>query len=153
MEIHPVLKKLQFKDHGQAVLIVNPPKSYHEVMEYFQGEVHQHSVFEEYDFIQVFGIANSELQAAALSVVGFLKNDGLFWLCYPKKNSKVYKGSNCSRETVTGLLASHGYEPVRQVAVDDDWSALRFRKTEHIKKMTRNFAVTEEGKKRTGHTE
>jgi len=46
-------------------------------------------------------------------------------------------------------LADDGYEPVRQVAIDEDWSALRFRKVEQIKKMTRNFAYTEKGIERT----
>ena len=35
---------------------------------------------------------------------------------------------------------------MRQVAIDEDWSALRFRKVEHIKTMTRSFAATEAGK-------
>ncbi|MDI5787736.1 hypothetical protein PO124_02480 [Bacillus licheniformis] len=48
----------------------------------------------------------------------------------PEKSSKVYKGSDCSRDTVAGLLADQGYEPVRQIAIDEDWSALRFRKAE-----------------------
>jgi hypothetical protein len=34
------------------------------------------------------------------------------------------------------------------VAIDEDWSALRFRKAEHIKTMTRGFAMSEEGKKK-----
>jgi hypothetical protein len=75
--------------------------------------------------------------------------DGLLWLCYPKKTSKVYKGSDCSRDTVAGMLATEGYEPVRQVAIDADWSALRFRKPEKIKTMKRSFAVTDLGKQRT----
>mgnify|MGYP005835701873 CR=1 FL=1 len=37
-------------------------------------------------------------------------------------------------------------EPVRQVAIDEDWSALRFRRVEYIKTMTRSFAMTLEGK-------
>ena len=73
-----VIKKLQFKDQGQAVLIINAPKVYEEVMASFEG-----------------------------------------------------------------------YEPVRQIAIDEDWSALRFRKTGKIKTMKRGFAVTEEGKQRT----
>ncbi len=31
-----------------------------------------------------------------------------------------------------------GYEPVRQVALDDDWSALRFRRVEYIGAMARH---------------
>ena len=30
-----------------------------------------------------------------------------------------------------------GFEPVRMVAIDEDWSALRFRRAEFIKTMTR----------------
>ena len=45
-------------------------------------------------------------------------------------------------------LGELGFEPVRQVAIDDDWSALRFRRVGFIKTMTRSFAMTEEGKAR-----
>jgi hypothetical protein len=31
-----------------------------------------------------------------------------------------------------------GFEPVRQIAIDEDWSALRFRRTDFIKSMTRD---------------
>ena len=31
-----------------------------------------------------------------------------------------------------------GFEPVRQVAVDEDWSALRFRRAEFIKTLARH---------------
>jgi hypothetical protein len=144
-----VLKKLNFKDKGQSVLILNAPTSYQEVMKAFEGEVHTEPIAESYDFIQVFGISNEEIRDSARNAVNYIVEDGLLWLCYPKKSSKTYKGSDCSRETVAGLLASEGYEPVRQVAVDEDWSALRFRKPDKIKKMVRTFAVTEEGKQRT----
>ena len=43
-------------------------------------------------------------------------------------------------------VGAHGFEPVRMVAIDEDWSALRFRRVEHIKTMTRSFALTEAGK-------
>ncbi|MEO2075735.1 MAG: DUF3052 domain-containing protein [Bacillus sp. (in: firmicutes)] len=145
-----VIKKLQFKDQGQAVLVINPPKVYEEVMALFEGEVHTEAINPEgYDFVQVFGTSNEELQALAKSVENSVKPDGLFWLCYPKKTSKTYKGSDCSRDTVMYLLADEGYEPVRQIAIDDDWSALRFRKPEKIKTMKRSFAVTDAGKQRT----
>ncbi|QOR68174.1 DUF3052 domain-containing protein [Cytobacillus suaedae] len=144
-----ILKKLNYKDQGQPVLILNAPTSYQEVMKAFEGEVHTEQLAESYHFIQVFGTSNEEIRTASRNAVDYLVEDGLLWLCYPKKSSKTYKGSDCSRETVAGLLASEGYEPVRQVAIDEDWSALRFRKPDKIKKMVRTFAVTEEGKQRT----
>lgn len=149
LEIHPVIKKMNFKDHGQTVLIVNAPKAYDEIIAAFQGDVHTEAVNESYDFVQIFGATNEELQSLARQASLYVSEDRLFWLCYPKKSSKQYKGSDCSRESVAGMLAAEGYEPVRQVAIDEDWSALRFRKPEKIKSMTRNFAVTELGKQRT----
>jgi hypothetical protein len=41
-----------------------------------------------------------------------------------------------------------GLEPVRQVAIDAAWSALRFRKPAHIKTMTRKAAHTAAGRAR-----
>lgn len=148
-EAASVIKKLNFKDQGQPVLIINAPKAYDEIAAIFEGDVHKQPELEVYDFVQVFGTSNDELQTFARNAVSHLKEDGLLWLCYPKKSSKTYKGSDCSRETVMHLLADVGYEPVRQVAIDEDWSALRFRRPEKIKIMKRSFAVTEEGIKRT----
>lgn len=148
-EIHPILKKLQFKDQGQAVCILHAPQAYEEIIAAFSGDVHSEALLKDYSFVQAFGTSNEELQALAKTAAGVTEENGLLWLCYPKKSSKTYKGSDCSRESVTGMLADEGYEPVRQIAIDDDWSALRFRKTEHIKTMVRKFAVTEKGKERT----
>lgn len=148
-EAAPILKKLNFKDQGLPVLVINSPKSYDVIKAAFEGEVHQQAVLEKYDFVQVFGTSNQELQLHAKNAVSYVSEDGLLWLCYPKKSSKTYRGSDCSRDTVTGMLSEEGFEPVRQIAIDEDWSALRFRKPEKIKKMVRTFAVTEVGKKRT----
>ena len=150
--LHPVLKKLQLKDSGLAALIVNAPQAYEEVIASLQGEVHREAASGRlYDFVQVFGATNDELQSLGRSAAKHIREDGLLWLCYPKKSSKQYKGSDCSRETVRVMLAEDGFESVRQIAIDDDWSALRFRKPEHIKTMVRSFAVTEKGKERLEH--
>jgi hypothetical protein len=56
-----------------------------------------------------------------------------------------------NRDTGWQPLGKYDLEPVRQVAIDEDWSALRFRNVNNIKKMTRNSAMTlsKEGKNRT----
>ena len=78
------------------------------------------------------------------------KGDVVLWFCYPKKSSKRY---NCSIDRDHGWtdLGRLGFEPVRQVALNEDFSALRFRRVEYIKNLTRNknMALTKEGKDRT----
>lgn len=148
MEAEKILKKLQYKGGDTPVLILGAPESYREVVETIGARVDTEAVEDQYDFVQIFGTSNQAIRDAVDKTAGLLGNDALFWLCYPKKSSKAYR-SDCSRETVAQIPADYGYEPVRQVAIDDDWSALRYRRVSDIGKMTRSFAYTEEGKKRT----
>ena len=46
------------------------------------------------------------------------------------------------------VLGDRNFEPVMQVSIDADWSALRFRPVDEIQQMTRKGAISEEGKKR-----
>jgi hypothetical protein len=146
--MHPIIKKLNVKSQDKPVLIINSPNEYKEVLESFEADVHLQPKEDSYPFVQVFGTSNEQLKDDAKKGASVVEDDGLLWLCYPKKSSKTYKGSDCSRESVAALLGDEGFEPVRQVAIDDDWSALRFRKPEHIKSMVRKSAVTKEGRKR-----
>ena len=50
--------------------------------------------------------------------------DRLTWVAYPKGGQL---GTDLTRDVLADLLAAEGVQPVRQVAVDDVWSALRFR--------------------------
>ena len=70
-------------------------------------------------------------------------------MIYPKGTSKKYK-CEFNRDSGWPALGAGGYEPVRMVAIDEDWSALRFRKAEKIKSMTRNpdGAISKVGKQK-----
>ena len=57
------------------------------------------------------------------------------WIAYPKKSSTRY---TCDRDRGWEGMGEAGFDPVRMVAIDEDWSALRFRRVEFIKKMTRD---------------
>lgn len=91
----------------------------------------------------------NEVAAAAEQLTHALDGDAMLWMAYPKASSKKY---NCefNRDTGWAALGQLGYEPVRQIAIDDDWSALRFRKAEFIKAMTRHpdGAISEVGRQK-----
>lgn len=46
----------------------------------------------------------------------------VFWVAYPKANK-----ADINRDTLWPILAEYGMRPIGQVAIDDSWSALRFR--------------------------
>ena len=51
-----------------------------------------------------------------------LKQPDVLWVAYPKGNR-----ADINRDSLWPILAEHGLRPISQVAVDDVWSALRFR--------------------------
>jgi hypothetical protein len=46
----------------------------------------------------------------------------VFWVAYPKANR-----ADLNRDTLWPVLGEYGMRPISQVAVDEVWSALRFR--------------------------
>lgn len=78
----------------------------------------------------------AELAALAADIAQKAEGDAVVWFAYPKASSKKYR-CDFNRDSGWEALGSLGFEGVRQVAIDDDWSALRFRRVEYIKKMVR----------------
>lgn len=75
------------------------------------------------------------------------QDDQVIWLCYPKGSSKNYR-CNFNRDTGWQSIGDIGFEPVRQIAIDQDWSALRFRNARIIKTLKRSRALSAEGQAR-----
>ena len=57
-------------------------------------------------------------------VIGAARAGRLAWIGYPK-GGKL--GTDLNRDRLAQVLACEGIQPVRQVSIDDTWSALRFR--------------------------
>jgi hypothetical protein len=55
------------------------------------------------------------------------------WFAYPKGTSKKYT-CNFNRDTGWDAMKALGFDTVGIAAIDADWTALRFRREEHIKK-------------------
>ena len=65
------------------------------------------------------------LAPGAVAAVAGVQPEGVLWVAYPKGSSKVKTDVN--RDTLWPIIQAHGWRPVRQVAIDEVWSALRFR--------------------------
>jgi hypothetical protein len=76
------------------------------------------------DVVVLFVANRDELAARAGAAVEAALRDALTWVAYPKAGRL---GTDLNRDSVRDLLMPRGIQPVRQVAVDEVWSALRFR--------------------------
>ena len=148
----PLFKKLNFKDQ-QAIVAINAPASFGEELtamaaftDVKQGLADAGAI----TFAIAFVTAQTQIDTLMQELDHRLEGDATLWLCYPKGSSKKYK-CDFNRDTGWAVLGQYNLEPVRQVAIDEDWSALRFRKVEFIKNITRkeSFALTTEAKQRT----
>jgi hypothetical protein len=74
-----------------------------------------------------FGATRAGLLAAASAVLPLLGEEAVLWFAYPKGSSKSLK-SEVNRDSLWELMAPLGLRPVRQIAIDEDWSALRFKR-------------------------
>lgn len=71
------------------------------------------------------GFAANAASADELHVViASAITDRIAWIAYPKAGQL---GTDLSRGKLVALMAEHNLQPVRQVAIDAVWSALRFR--------------------------
>ncbi len=85
-----------------------------------------------YSFILIFVKSISEVEDTTPVVLHNLSADGILWYCYPKKSSKKFK-SDVDRDHGWDSLSNSGFQGIRIVSIDDDWSALRFRHTKFIR--------------------
>jgi hypothetical protein len=86
-----------------------------------------------YEFMIVFTELVIEVEKYAPKALHNLVTDGVLWFAYPKKTSKKSCTSDLDRDHGWVILTGRGFDKVRQIAIDDDWSALRFRNVRFIK--------------------
>jgi hypothetical protein len=148
----PLFKKLNYKTH-KTILALNSPASFEPelaAMAEFASIIRDQAAVKAVDFVLCFVTTQVQIDQTLTELLPKLEGDAVLYYCYPKGTSKNYK-CDFNRDTGWVELGKNGLESVRMVAVDADWSALRFRKVEYVKTITRreSFALTDEAKRRT----
>lgn len=68
----------------------------------------------------------ARLDAALPSLLSQLRPEAILWLAYPKLTSSLAKDLN--RDIIRSAAPDFGLDTVSQIAIDDDWSALRLKR-------------------------
>ena len=146
-----VFKKLNLKQQTDIVVLQAPASFESELAQLAEVRIHRAlDAVETVTFSLAFVMTQQEVDQIAAAVAAKAVGDATIWFAYPKGSSKRYS-CEFNRDTGWQVLGTLGFEAVRQVAIDEDWSALRFRRTRYIKSMKRDLkhALSSEGKKRT----
>jgi hypothetical protein len=145
-----IFKKLNLKDLSEIV-VTDAPASFEPEIAALEGIAVRRSVDEakRLQFSLAFVTRQEQIDELATQIAAKVDGDAIVWFAYPKGSSKRFK-CDFNRDSGWDALGAAGFEPVRQVAIDSDWSALRFRRVEYIKTLTRSKldAISEAGQQR-----
>jgi hypothetical protein len=129
-----VFRKLNFKAQT-PILVLGAPRSFAAELAAMKAATEIHTQTKKglrYAFTLAFGEMRADIEKAGAEVATILEGDAVCWFAYPKGTSKKFK-SDVNRDDMWELLSRFGIRPVRQIAIDDDWSALRFRREQYVK--------------------
>ncbi len=129
-----LFKKLNLKDQTRIV-VLDAPDSFDAELAQLDGVQVETSLKAGRDetFVMAFVLTQAALDGHSAAVAKRAPGDAVVWMVYPKKSSKRYT-CEFSRDSGWAVLTAAGFETVRMVAVDEDWSALRFRRTEFVRR-------------------
>lgn len=82
-------------------------------------------------FALAFAVTKAERDAACAALAAAREADPILWIAYPKASSKRY-ACEFNRDSGWDVMRAAGFDSVRMVALDADWSALRFRRVAEI---------------------
>ncbi len=144
----PVLEKLQIKA-GATMVVLGTPAELEPLVASWAEEVALEARLSNADAYLIFIRSCAEIAQWAPKVVAQAQGDAIVWFAYPKKSSKRH-ASDVGRDESWAPLGALGFEGVRQIAIDEDWSALRFRRVEFIRTLSRDpkLAMSAAGKAR-----
>jgi hypothetical protein len=147
-----VFAKMNLKDQSEIV-VLNAPESFERELARLQGVKILRALkgASPVTFALAFVTRQADVDALAPQLAKATEGDAIVWFAYPKGTSKKYT-CEINRDTGWNALGAAGFETVRMVAIDEDWTAKRLRRAEFIKAMKRDasYAMSKVGKEKAG---
>jgi hypothetical protein len=132
-----VFQKLNLKAQTEIVLF-NAPTSFEPELAKLQSVkiIRNPKKPASVQFALGFTQQQAELDRLSRLLAAHSSGDVVLWFAYPKGTSKRLV-CEFNRDNGWHVIRKAGFDSVRQVAIDEDWSALRFRRLEYIKDSVR----------------
>ena len=124
----PLYKKLTIKE-AYSCLLVSPPDTY---MDWLQCPFSLKMEGPPYDFIHIFSNDKEELKEAIHMLFPDMKQDGMIWVSWPKKASKV--PSTVTEDEVRNICLPMGLVDCKVCSVSPIWSGLKLMIRKELRK-------------------
>ncbi len=119
----PLPKKLGIND-GFTIKLINQPDYYFELFPFIPTNlVHEQNVQILKDFIHYFEKSKLDLEARLPSLKKEIKQNGMIWVSWPKKASKVE--TDITEDVIRNYALKIGLVDIKVCAINEIWSALK----------------------------
>src|SRR5258705_13611958 len=116
----PLPKKLGLKS-GQRIIILGAPDDYDAILgDLPDGLETADSLTGIFDFIHFFTVERGELETQFPPLKAALAQDGMLWISWPKKASKI--PTDLDENIIRDIGLANGLVDVKVAAIDERWS-------------------------------
>lgn len=120
----PLIKKLGLKE-GSRIIILNAPENYSQTLGELPPAVFvADTLTGPLDFIHFFTTRREALAAEFPRLKQTLAPNGMLWISWPKRSSKVE--TDLTEDIIRAIGLENGLVDVKVAAVDEVWSGLKF---------------------------
>jgi len=118
----PLPRKLGFKP-GMTAVFLDAPEHLDALLGELEGVSVKRSLRGHADLVMCFVTRRRELERRAARLREAITPDGMVWVCWPKKASKVE--TDVTEDVVREILLPTGLVDNKVAAVDETWSGLK----------------------------
>jgi hypothetical protein len=119
----PLSKKLGYKA-GFRACVKSAPDHYLEIIHPLPANVAISNRFQkDVDLCHFFTMSRSKLESELPKLLGIIRQNGMIWVSWPKKASKV--PTDITENVIRSTALPLGLVDVKVCAVDDVWSGLK----------------------------
>ncbi|MBB3133574.1 hypothetical protein FHS26_001278 [Rhizobium pisi] len=123
----PLARKLGLV-RGQVAALLGVPKMIEDINGFdgFASVVHALPEMPQrvFDYVHLFATERAALEAVAPALFRALRPDGMIWISWPKKSSRM--PTDITEDVLREILLPTGLVDVKVCAVDEVWSGLKF---------------------------
>ncbi|MEI7790365.1 MAG: DUF3052 family protein [Alphaproteobacteria bacterium] len=121
MSDKPVAERLQVKGTRTLAVVGASP-----ALDKVVGAAKARADVAKADVVLLFVADRKSLDKQLAPLLKRMAPETIFWLAYPKLTSEL--AGDLSRDVIHALAPKRGLDTVSQIAINDDWSALRLKR-------------------------
>jgi hypothetical protein len=118
----PLANKLGLKP-GLRVLFMNEPKGFSQSLASDVPDLRNWEKGDSWDYVHLFVETRAELKMFLPRMQRRIAQDGMIWVSWPKKASKV--PTNVTEDVIREIALPLGLVDIKVCAIDETWSGLK----------------------------